>query len=68
MNDRQGPAPDREGAQRLAEAVRAACLRAAAEAFADASADGLCCEGAVEAAFSAIRALDISAVLQEQEA
>lgn len=50
--------------RRLAEAVRAACLQAALEAYEDASIDGLCREGAWENALDAIRSLDINALLK----
>jgi hypothetical protein len=49
----------------LAEAVRDACVRAALEAFADAAADGLCCEGAFEAAVEAIRAIDVRTLIAD---
>ena len=43
----------------LAEAIRAACLRAAASAYEDAGIQGLCEEGRWEAALGAIRSLDL---------
>ena len=49
---------------RVAEAVRQACVRAALEGYERAASDGLCHEGAWEAAVDAVRALDIDAVLQ----
>lgn len=49
---------------RVAEAVRQACVRAALEGYERAASDGLCHEGAWEAAVDAIRALDIDTVLQ----
>ena len=48
--------------QRLAEAVRQACLAAAASAYEDASLSGLCQEGAWEVAVGAIRSVDLHAV------
>ena len=48
----------------LAEAVKAACVRAAQAAYERAAADGLCDEGAWEVAVDAIRALDIEAILR----
>ncbi len=48
----------------LAEAVRAACVKAALEAYEDAGIQGLCAEGRWEAAVSAIRDLDLSGVLE----
>ncbi len=50
----------------LAEAVRAACLRAALDAFEAASISGLCCTGAWECAVGAVRTLDLDAVLAAQ--
>ncbi len=52
------PSPSPE-AIRLAEAVREACLRAALDAFEDASISGLCCTGAWECAVGAVRTLDL---------
>jgi hypothetical protein len=49
---------------RVAEAVRQACVRAALEGYERAASDGLCHEGAWEAAVDAIRTLDIDTVLQ----
>jgi formiminotetrahydrofolate cyclodeaminase len=48
--------------QRLAEAVRQACIDAAASAYEDASLSGLCHEGAWEVAVGAIRSVDLSAL------
>lgn len=48
----------------LAEAVRAACLKAAREGYALAAMSGLCHEGAVEVSLDAIRRLDLEAVLR----
>jgi hypothetical protein len=50
--------------QRLAEAVRAACVQAALAGYEDAALSGLCHEGAWECAIDAIRSLDIEAVLR----
>jgi hypothetical protein len=50
--------------QLIAEAVKAACVRAAQAAYERAAADGLCDEGAWEVAVDAIRDLDIEAVLR----
>jgi hypothetical protein len=47
----------------LAEAVRAAFLDAAMQAYEDAGIRGLCGDGRWEAALAAIRHLDFSAVL-----
>ncbi len=48
--------------RRLAEAVRAACLAAAREAYKDAGLAGLCAEGRWEAAVGAIARLDVDAI------
>lgn len=50
---------------RLAEAVRAACLHAARDAFEDASLRGLCCTGAWEVAVGAIQTLDVESLLPD---
>jgi hypothetical protein len=50
--------------RRLAEAVRAACVRAAMAGYEDASLSGLCHEGAWERAIDAIRELKLEAVIQ----
>ncbi|MGB9428525.1 MAG: acetyltransferase [Gammaproteobacteria bacterium] len=52
-------------ARALAEAVRAACLKAAREGYESAAISGLCHEGAVEASLGAIRALKLDQVLTE---
>jgi hypothetical protein len=52
-----------EDARRLAEAVRAACLTAAKEGYEQASASGLCHEGAVEASLGAVSMLDLKNLL-----
>lgn len=49
MNDEEG--------RLLAERIRAACIRAAQEGYEDASMAGLCGEGALEVAISAMRRL-----------
>ncbi len=49
--------------KRLAETVRAACVRTALDAYERAAADGLCDEGALEVALDAMRAIDIDAVI-----
>lgn len=54
-----------EDRQRLAETVRAACLKAAKEGYEQASASGLCHEGAVEASLGAVSMLDLKALLAE---
>ncbi len=53
-------------ARQVAEAVRAACVRAALEGYEQAGMDGLCHEGAWEAAVDAIRALDLNAIVRDR--
>ncbi len=53
--------------RQLAEAVRAACFRAALESYEQARLDGLCHEGAWEVALDAIRSLDIEAIVADDE-
>jgi hypothetical protein len=50
--------------RRLAEAVRAACIRAALAGYEDAGLSGLCHEGAWERAIDAIRELKLEAIIQ----
>lgn len=66
------PSPSSDAARladdlRLADAVRAACLRAALDAFEDASISGLCCTGAWECAVGAVRTLDLQDLLRAFE-
>lgn len=49
----------------LAEKVRQACIEAAKAGFAQARMDGLCAEGAVETAVSAIQNLNLEKLLTE---
>lgn len=49
----------------LADLVRQACIRAALEGYEHAATSGLCHEGAWEAAISAMKMLDLNAVLYE---
>lgn len=56
-----------EQAQKLAEAVRTACLKAAKEGYEQAAASGLCHEGAVEASLGAVSMLDLKALLAALE-
>ena len=48
-----------------AESVRAACLNAAIQAYEDAGIQGLCVEGRVEAAMSAMKKLDLAELLRD---
>ena len=52
----------------LADRIRAACLRAAAEAYEDAGIQGLCEEGRWEAALGAVRSLDLRPLLDPPSA
>lgn len=56
---------DLDAEQRLAERVHKACIEAAREGFADASMSGLCTEGAMEAATSAIQKLDVKKIVDQ---
>lgn len=56
------PQPD---AKTAAEAVRAACLRAALEGYERAGFGGMCEEGRWEMVVDAIKSLDVDAVLAE---
>lgn len=51
---------------RSAEVVREACVRAALEAFEDASMRGLCCAGAWECAVGAMQSLDLEDLLRKR--
>lgn len=48
--------------RQLAEAVRAACIKAALEAYEEGGVLGLCAEGRWEYAISALQQLDVAAV------
>ncbi|MAO63768.1 MAG: acetyltransferase [Balneola sp.] len=50
----------------IAEQIREACIKAAREGFMDASMSGLCMEGALEAAISAMQSLNIDQILKVQ--
>jgi len=52
-------------ATKLAEAVRAACLEAAIEAYENAGVSGLCEEGRWECARQAIKELDVEKLIAE---
>ena len=49
----------------LAARVRDACVQAALTGYEDAEIAGLCGEGALEAAISSIRRLDLDTILQQ---
>jgi len=57
---------DATGAAELAERVRAALLERALAAHEDARLQGLCMEGAWEAAVSAVRAFDVTALARRK--
>lgn len=48
-----------------AEKIREACIHAAKEGFREASMSGLCTDGAMEAAVSAIQSLDLEKILDD---
>lgn len=50
---------------KLAESVREQCVKEAKEGFMDASIQGLCAEGAMEAAVSAIERLDLKKMIDK---
>ena len=52
-----------EDCRRLAERVRAACVRAALDAYEDAGVSGLCAEGRWEYAIGRLRQLDLELLL-----
>ncbi len=54
--------PDRRSDVAALEAVRAACVAAALQAYEDAAIQGLCAEGCWEAAVGAMRSLDVAAI------
>lgn len=49
----------------LADSVRQACVKVARDGFQDASMSGLCKEGALEAAISAMQNLDVEELLKK---
>lgn len=51
-------------AQTLAEAVRAACIKAALDAYEEGGVLGLCAEGRWEYAISTLRQLDLEPLIQ----
>lgn len=53
-------------ARQVAEAVRTACVRAALDGYEQAGMDGLCHEGAWEAAVDAIRSLDLNGIIRNR--
>jgi len=63
LNSDQSPV----NSNKQAEKIRQACIGAAREGFMDASISGLCTEGAIEAAISAIQNLDLTKVLASEK-
>lgn len=57
---------DKKEQLHFAQKIKEACIKAAREGFQDASISGLCSEGAMEAAVSAIQNLDIQKILDEK--
>ena len=53
---------------RLAQSVRDACIAAAKQGYENAAISGLCEEGALEAAISAIYMVDLEAALRDANA
>ncbi|WP_069133502.1 acetyltransferase [Rhodohalobacter halophilus] len=51
----------------LAERIKKECIKAAKEGFREASMSGLCTEGAMEAAVSAIQNLNLGKLLNTNE-
>jgi hypothetical protein len=51
-----------EERQRIVEAVREVCIRAAQQAYEEAAVSGVCAEGAFEAAVGAMRMVELRAV------
>lgn len=54
--------------QRLAEAIRDACIQAALTGYNDASMSGLCHEGAWECAVDAMRSLNLDPIVEQHKA
>lgn len=65
MNQDVRKAEGKEMRVEAAAAVRAACVRTALDAYENARMDGLCHEGAWEAAVSAMRMLDLDKIVAE---
>jgi hypothetical protein len=51
----------------MAEYIRDKCIEAARDGFRDASISGLCAEGAMEAAISAMQSLDVDQLIKESK-
>lgn len=57
----------RDDQQRLAQAVREACVEAALKSYEEAGISGLCCEGRWECAIDTMRNLDLVALIGRLE-
>jgi hypothetical protein len=64
-SDHSADTPGRVERRRIAERVRAACLEAARQGYAQAAVAGLCHEGALETSLGAIEMLDLDPLLRE---
>ncbi|WP_240596619.1 acetyltransferase [Rhodohalobacter barkolensis] len=53
--------------RKMADYIRDQCIEAARDGFRDASISGLCAEGAMEAAISAMQSLDVDKLIKESE-
>ena len=51
----------------LAEEIRTKCIEAAKDGFKEASMSGLCADGAMEAAISAMQSIDLDRLIKETE-
>lgn len=56
-----------EEKKEIAEIVRSKCIEAAREGFRDATISGLCIDGAMEAAISAIQTLDLAKITENRK-
>lgn len=54
---------DQKGKIEIAKKIKQACIDAAREGYQTAAMSGLCCEGAWEAAVSAMQMLDVETIL-----
>lgn len=51
---------------KLAEEIRAACIKTAQNEFRAAAMSGLCMDGAIEAAMGSIQSLDLEKIVEQQ--
>ncbi len=52
---------------KLAEDIRISCIEAVKDGFNDASMSGLCMDGAMEAAISAVQKLDLTKLIEKHQ-